>query len=161
MVAAMAPRERQHNKRFKVLTESLPDEKPVAMQIYGREPDWCAETARALEERGADIIDLNCGCPVRKAKDAGCGVALMKEPERVGQIVKAIRAVTDKPVGVKMRLGFDEHNRNVLDVAQQAIDNGADVLAVHARTGESKHGTEIDLSGLAEVKKISANSSDC
>ena len=155
MVAAMAPIERQHNRRFQVLTESVPDEKPVAMQIYGREPDWCAETARALEERGADIIDLNCGCPVRKAKNAGCGVALMKEPEQVGKIVKAIRAATDKAVGVKMRLGFDANNRTMVEVAQQAIDNGADVLAVHARTGESKHGTEIDLSGLAEVKAIS------
>ena len=69
--------------------------------------------------------------------------------------MQAIRAATDKPVGVKMRLGFDEHNRTMVDVARQAIDNGADVLAVHARTGESKHGTEIDLSGLAEVKQIS------
>ena len=84
MVAAMAPIERQHNKRFQVLTETVVDEKPVAMQIYGREPEWCAETARALDARGADIIDLNCGCPVRKAKNAGCGVALMKEPGASG-----------------------------------------------------------------------------
>ncbi|MDA3961985.1 MAG: tRNA-dihydrouridine synthase [Planctomycetota bacterium] len=154
MVAALAPGARTNDKRFQFLTESVPDEKPIAMQIYGRDPGLCAATAQELEAQGADIIDLNCGCPVKKAKQAACGVALMKEPAQVGRIVAAIRAVTDKPVAVKMRLGFDAENRTMLEVAQAAIDNGADMLAVHARTGESKHGTAVDLSGLAEVKQL-------
>lgn len=151
MVAALSPEARQHDKRFLFHTESVVDEKPVAMQIYGREPDRCAATARALIERGADLIDLNCGCPVKKAKQAGCGVALMREPDQVGRIVAAIRAETDLPVGVKMRLGFEDGQRNAIDVAQAAIANGADVLAVHARTGENKHGMAVDFDGLAQV----------
>lgn len=156
MVAAMPPENRVHDKRFRFLTETVPQEKPVAMQIYGREPDFCAATARELEAKGADLIDLNCGCPVRKAKQSGCGVALMREPEQVGRIVAAIRAVTNKPVGVKMRLGFDDQTRTAEQVARQAVDNGADVIAVHARTGETKHGAAVDLAGLARVRQVVA-----
>lgn len=152
MVAALDAEHRAHDKRFLIHTESLPREKPIAMQIYGREPELCAATARALEARGADLIDLNCGCPVRKAKQAGCGVSLMREPEQVGRIVAAIRAATRLPVGVKMRLGYDHEHRTGIEVAQAAVANGADVLAVHARTGESKHGQPVDLAGLAAVK---------
>jgi len=152
MVAAAPPEARRHDKRFRHLTESVPDEKPIAMQIYGRDPALCAATAQELEARGADIIDLNCGCPVRKAKQAGCGVALMQEPAQVGRIVAAIRRVTDKPVGVKMRLGFAAEDRSMVDVARAAVDNGADLLAVHARSGASKHGDDVDLGGLAAVR---------
>ena len=155
MVAALGNPGAQNAERFRVLTTNVPQEKPVAMQVYGREPELCALTAKALDEAGADLIDLNCGCPVKKAKQSGCGVALMKEPDQVGRVVKAMReAVPHKPVTVKMRLGFDARNRNMLDVAQAAIENGADALFVHARTGESKHGVPVDLTGVREVKDL-------
>lgn len=154
MVAAMSPDQRKHDKRFQTLTTHVEAERPIAMQVYGRDPELCARTTRELDETGADIIDLNCGCPVRKAKNAGCGVALMREPEQVGRIVAAMRAATDKPLMVKMRLGFEENARSAVDVSMAALANGADGLTVHARTGESKHGTAIDLKGLAEVKKL-------
>lgn len=152
MVAAIARANPAQSERFRLLTRTLPAEHPVAMQIYGREPELCAETAAALARAGADIIDLNCGCPVRKAKQSGCGVALMREPEQVGRIVKAMVAATSRPVSVKMRLGFDAGNRTMVEVARAAIENGAKALCVHARTGESKHGVPVDLSGLAEVR---------
>jgi len=155
MVAALGHRNAGTEDRFRILTENVPAERPLAMQVYGRDPDLCAETARALDERGADLIDLNCGCPVRKAKQSGCGVALMREPAQIGRIVAAIRAVTKKPVTVKMRLGFDAENRTLLEVAREAVDNGADALFVHARTGESKHGQEVELAPVAEVKRWS------
>lgn len=156
MVAALGNPGAQNAERFRVLTTNVPQEKPVAMQVYGRDPELCALTAKALDEAGADLIDLNCGCPVKKAKQSGCGVALMKEPDQVGRVVKAMReAVPHKPVTVKMRLGFDARNRNMLDVAQAAIENGADALFVHARTGESKHGVPVDLTGVREVKDLS------
>ena len=154
MVAAIGRGTRGQEERFRVLTRNLPQERPIAMQVYGRDPELCAETARALEAAGADIIDLNCGCPVKKAKQSGCGVALMKEPAQVGRIVKAMVAATSRPVMVKMRLGFDAQNRTMLEVAHEAISNGAVALCVHARTGESKHGVPVDLSGLAEVRRI-------
>ncbi len=152
MVAALAHRNAAIDLRFKTLTENVPAEKPIAMQVYGRDPELCAETARALELAGADLIDLNCGCPVKKAKQSGCGVALMREPEQVGRIVAAMRAAVTRPVTVKMRLGFDEQHRSMLEVAHAAVENGAAALFVHARTGESKHGTAVDLTGVAAVK---------
>ena len=152
MVAALSPDARKHDRRFDVLTRHVEAERPVAMQVYGREPELCGRTTQELDEIGADIIDLNCGCPVRKAKNAGCGVALMREPEQVGAIVAEMRKATTKPIMVKMRLGFAEEARNAIDVAKAALDNGADGLAIHARTGESKHGMEIDMSGLAKVR---------
>ncbi|MBA2482352.1 MAG: tRNA-dihydrouridine synthase [Planctomycetes bacterium] len=153
MVAALARTQPVHDERFRVLTRNVAAEKPLAMQVYGRDPELCAETARALDAAGADIIDLNCGCPVKKAKQSGCGVALMREPDQVGRIIKAMVAATAKPVTVKIRLGFDNANRTMVAVAQQAVDNGAVAVFVHARTGESKHGQAVDLSGVAEVKR--------
>jgi len=153
MVAALALPNRGAEARFKTLTDNVPAEKPLAMQVYGRDPELCAETARMLDLAGADLIDLNCGCPVRKAKNSGCGVALMREPERVGRIVAAMCQATSKPVTVKMRLGYDAENRTVMEVAAAAVENGASALFVHARTGESKHGTEVELGPLAEVKR--------
>jgi nifR3 family TIM-barrel protein len=152
MVAALGPGGRMADERFRVLTANVPEEKPLAMQVYGRDPEMCAATARALDAAGADLIDLNCGCPVKKAKQSGCGVALMREPAQIGRIVAAMRAVTRKPVTVKMRLGFDDANRTMVEVARAAVDNGADAVFVHARTGESKHGTAVDLTGIAAVK---------
>ena len=157
MVAALGNPGTGNENRFRILTQNVPQEKPLAMQVYGRDPELCAATAAALDAAGADLIDLNCGCPVKKAKQSGCGVALMREPAQVGAVVKAMRAAVSplKPVTVKMRLGFDAQNRNMLDVAQAAIENGADALFVHARTGESKHGVPVDLSGVREVKELS------
>jgi tRNA-dihydrouridine synthase B len=153
MVAAIGPSQHGAEERFRVLTQNVPAEKPLAMQVYGREPELCGHTAAALDRAGADLIDLNCGCPVKKAKQSGCGVALMREPELVGRIIKAMTQATAKPVTVKMRLGFDANNRTMIEVATAAVENGAQAVFVHARTGESKHGTAVDLSGLAEVKQ--------
>jgi len=153
MVAAIGPSQHGAPERFRVLTQNVAAEKPLAMQVYGREPELCAATAAMLDRAGADLIDLNCGCPVKKAKQSGCGVALMKEPELVGRIIKAMSQATSKPVTVKMRLGFDANNRTMIEVATAAVENGAQAVFVHARTGESKHGTAVDLSGLAEVKQ--------
>ena len=156
MVAALANPGTQNADRFRILTQNVPQEKPLAMQVYGREPELCAATAAALDQAGADIIDLNCGCPVKKAKQSGCGVALMREPEQVGRVIRAMRdAVSpDKPVTIKMRLGYNAENRNMLDVAQAAVENGAEAVFVHARTGESKHGVPVDLTGVREVKDL-------
>jgi tRNA-dihydrouridine synthase B len=153
MVAAIGPSQHGQHERFRVLTQNVEAEKPLAMQVYGREPELCALTAQALDRAGADLIDLNCGCPVKKAKQSGCGVALMREPEQVGRIIKAMCEATSKPVTVKMRLGFNAENRNMIEVATAAVENGAQAVFVHARTGESKHGTEVDFSGIAEVKQ--------
>jgi nifR3 family TIM-barrel protein len=153
MVAAIGPNQHGGEERFRVLTRNVAAEKPLAMQVYGRDPALCGATAAALERAGADLIDLNCGCPVKKAKQSGCGVALMREPELVGRIIKAMCEATTRPVTVKIRLGFDAANRTMVEVASAAVENGAQAIFVHARTGESKHGVAVDLSGVAEVKQ--------
>lgn len=152
MVAALSPEARKHDKKFLVHTQNVQEEHPLAMQVYGREPELCARTAVELAERGADIVDLNCGCPVKKAKQAGCGVALMKEPEQVGRIIKAMSDHVDVPVTIKMRLGFDGDNRSAIEITDAAIRNGAVAVFVHGRTGESKHGMAVDYAGIGEVK---------
>jgi tRNA-dihydrouridine synthase B len=152
MVAALGATQRVHDERFRTLTRTVPAEKPLAMQVYGRDPALCAATAAALDAAGADLIDLNCGCPVRKARQAGCGVALMNEPSLVGRIIGAMRAATSKPVTIKMRLGADAAHRTLIEVAKAAVEHGADAVFVHARSGESKHGMAVDYSGIAEVK---------
>lgn len=154
MVAAMNPHQRKHDRQFLVHTQNVAEEHPLAMQVYGREPELCARTAVELVERGADMVDLNCGCPVKKAKQAGCGVALMREPQQVGAIVKAMKAAVSVPVTVKMRLGFDCDNQTYREVAEAAAANGAEALFVHGRTGESKHGTAVDYSGIKAVKEL-------
>jgi nifR3 family TIM-barrel protein len=155
MVAAIGAPNRGRDEAFRTLTQNVPAEKPLAMQVYGRDPELCAHTARMLDQAGADIIDLNCGCPVKKAKQAGCGVALMQEPHQVGAVLAAMReAVPHKPLTVKMRLGYSSANRNVLDVTRAALDAGVDAVFVHARTGESKHGVPVDLTGVREVKDL-------
>lgn len=155
MVAALAQPNKAVDASFATLTSNVPAEHPLAMQIYGNDPERCGELAQRLDAAGADIIDLNCGCPVKKAKQSGCGVALMQEPAQVGRVIAAMRAaVPHKPVTIKMRLGYSSAMRNVLDVARAALDNGADALFVHARTGESKHGVPVDLSGVRDVKEL-------
>jgi nifR3 family TIM-barrel protein len=154
MVAALAPTHAGNEHRLRTLTETVAAEKPISMQVYGREPSWCGDMARRLDLAGADIIDLNCGCPVRKAQQSGCGVALMDDPVHIGRIIAAMRAAVDpaKPVTVKMRLGRSTQNRTVMEVARIAVDNGAAAVFVHARTGESKHGQPVELEPVAAVK---------
>ena len=155
MVAALAQPNRALAESFNILTRNVPAEHPLAMQVYGRDPVLCAHIAARLDEAGADMVDLNCGCPVKKAKQAGCGVALMQEPAQVGRIVAAMRAaVPHKPLTVKMRLGYSHTDRTVLEVARASLDNGADALFVHARTGESKHGVPVELDGVRAVKEL-------
>lgn len=151
MVAALGPDGRGSERRFAAQTRNLPEEHPLLMQVYGRDPERCAACAGHLVAAGADIVDLNCGCPVRKAKDAGCGVALMREPEQVGRIIAAMSAAVAAPITIKMRLGFDNETRNAIEVAQAAIAAGAQAITVHARTGEDKHGSPVDFSALAQV----------
>jgi tRNA-dihydrouridine synthase B len=151
MVAALASPTIAQNHRRVAAIASSPAERPVAMQIYGRDPAACAGLARRMVAAGADVIDLNCGCPVRKARQAGCGVALMRDPGQVARIVAALRLAVAGPVTVKLRLGIDQDNVNAVTVARAAVDAGADALTVHARTGESKRGMEVDLDGLAAV----------
>jgi nifR3 family TIM-barrel protein len=110
------------------------EEHPVAAQIFGRDPDEMAEAARFLEERGADIVDINMGCPVKKILKSGSGVQLMREPGLARSIAaKVIRAV-QVPVTVKFRLGWSEEEMNYIHLGKSFAEEGAAGLVLHPRT---------------------------
>ena len=130
-----------------------PDEHPVSIQIYGRDPDHLAMAAKACEAFGADAIDLNMGCPSKQVTSGCSGSALMKEPEHASRIFKAIRAAISVPFSVKMRLGWDETSINAPEIAQRAEDAGAQMVTVHGRTRMQMYRGQADWSAIAAVSQ--------
>ena len=107
---------------------------PMAVQLVGRDPYWMARGAAKLEEAGAELIDINFGCPARKVVTGMSGSALMREPELAKRIVAAVVDAVDVPVTVKMRLGWDDAQLNAPDIARDAVAVGAQAVTVHGRT---------------------------
>lgn len=110
------------------------DIKPMAVQLVGRDPYWMAEGAKKLEQAGAEIIDINFGCPARKVVTGLSGSALMREPELARSIVASVVKAVSVPVTVKMRLGWDDQSLNAPEIAQDAVSAGAVAITVHGRT---------------------------
>lgn len=125
----------------KVWEKALPgaDERPSSIQIYGRQPERIAKAAAMCEARGAQIIDLNLGCPAKQVVSGNAGCALMKEPELCCEIFKQVRAAIQIPMTVKMRLGWNMHQLNALEIAKMAQEEGASMIAVHGRTREEAY----------------------
>jgi hypothetical protein len=115
------------------LVNSSADERPLAIQIFGDDPQQLADTAKLLEER-AELIDINCGCPVNKVIRSGAGSALMREPARIGKIVATVRKAVSVPLTIKIRAGWDHATLNYLEVARIAATEGADAITLHPRT---------------------------
>ena len=124
----------KHDKRAWATAELDPAEHPVSIQIYGRSPELMARAAVQCQEIGADIVDLNLGCPSKRVTGGCSGSALMREPELARQMFEAVAAVVDIPMTVKMRLGWDHDTRNAPLIARMAQDAGAQMVAVHGRT---------------------------
>ena len=138
------------------MAEIDPDEHPVSIQIYGRDPQRMADAARYCVDLGADNVDINCGCP-SKAVTSGCaGSALMREPRLAYDIYRAV-ADALKPHGVpftvKMRTGWDSESRNAPEVAKMAVDAGAQMIAVHGRTRCDMYKNHADWTFVGEVKQ--------
>ena len=130
-----------------------PDEHPVAIQIYGRNPDAMAEAARAIEEAGADIVDLNFGCPSKKVCAHSGGSSLLREPEMARAIVRAVRAAIKIPLTVKMRSGYDSFQRNAPYIARMCEDEGVEAVTIHWRTRADLYGGVRAVDKIAETKK--------
>lgn len=116
------------------MAEIDPSEHPVSIQIYGRDPERMASAAKHCVSVGADIIDINLGCPSKRVTSGCAGSALMREPDRAREIFRAVRAAIDIPMTVKIRLGWDETLLNSPEIAQIAVEEGAQMIAVHGRT---------------------------
>src|SRR5213593_1977140 len=115
------------------------DERPLAVQIFGSDPAVMAEAAAMVEEAGADIVDINFGCPVRKVTKTGAGATLLEEPERAARIVAAVASAVDVPVTVKMRRGLADGSRDCLDVGPRLVDAGAAALMLHPRSARQMY----------------------
>ncbi|MFZ5967929.1 MAG: tRNA dihydrouridine synthase DusB [Bacillota bacterium] len=141
------------DKNTKELLQIEEAEKPVALQIFGSEPDFMARAAELLNDHGHAVLDINMGCPTPKIVRNGDGSALMRNPELAGKIVKAVSNATDKPVTVKIRKGWDENHINAVELAQCLAENGAKAIAVHGRTREQFYSGHADWSIIKSVKE--------
>lgn len=128
-------------------------EKPVAVQMFGSDPDIMGEMARMLSDYDVAIIDINMGCPAPKIVKNGEGSALMKNPELASQIIKMVARNAKVPVTVKFRKGFDDKNVNAVEFAKMAEQAGATAVAVHGRTREQYYSGEADWNIIADVKR--------
>jgi len=125
----------------------------TVIQLVGGDPAAMAEGARMAEKAGADIIDLNFGCPAKEVTGAACGSALMRTPERAAAIMGAVVAAVGRPVTVKMRLGWDENSHNAADLARRAEDLGVAAVTVHGRTRKQFYTGVADWEAVAPVKQ--------
>ena len=141
------------NKNTFLLMETVPQERPVSLQLFGSDSDIMAEAARMIADRDFDVLDVNMGCPVPKVVNNGEGSALMKQPELAGRIVRSLVEAIDKPVTVKIRKGFDDDHINAVEIAKIAEEAGASAVAVHGRTREQYYSGEADWDIIRQVKE--------
>lgn len=128
-------------------------ERPMAVQLFGAEPEFMAKAVKIAEQYAPDIIDINAGCPMPKIVRGGAGSALMRTPELFGELIKAAASSTDIPVTVKIRAGWDESSKNAVELAKIAEQNGAATIAVHARTKEQLYSGKADWDIIKAVKQ--------
>jgi tRNA-dihydrouridine synthase B len=128
-------------------------EQPYSLQLFGGEPEAMAKAAVVAKEYGANIIDLNMGCPVKKVTKTGAGSALMCDSRRAGEIVRQIREATSLPVTAKIRSGWDADHRNFLEMADALGAAGVSALAVHPRTRAQGYSGKADWSVIRELKR--------
>ena len=141
------------NKNTEKLMETSAAESPVSLQLFGSEPDILSEIVSLLEPRSFDIIDFNMGCPMPKIVNNGEGSALMKNPKLAGEILSAMVKATNKPVTVKIRMGFDDDNINAVEIAKIAESSGVSAVAVHGRTRQQYYSGNADWNIIRRVKE--------
>lgn len=142
-----------NNKNTESLLTVTEGENPIAVQLFGSEPEVMAEAAKRMEERPFDVIDVNMGCPVPKVVNNGEGSALMKNPLLVGRIVEAMANAVKKPVTVKIRAGFDPDNINAPEIARIIQESGGAAVAVHGRTRQQYYSGKADWDVIRRVKE--------
>lgn len=128
------------------------EERPVTIQIYGKDPEALAGAAKIAAEANPDFIDINFGCPVRKIAGKGAGAGLLQNIPLMEEIIRKVVDAVDIPVTAKTRLGWDEDTKHILDVAERIQDAGAKALAIHGRTRAQMYSGEADWTLIGEVK---------
>ena len=130
-----------------------PAERPVAIQIYGREPDVMVQAAKIVEQAGPDIIDINFGCPVKKVAGKGAGAGLLRDVPKMLDITRAVVDAVNLPVTVKTRLGWDHDSKIIVELAERLQDCGISALTVHGRTRSQMYTGQADWEMIARVKE--------
>ena len=142
---------RYANRKTLGMLTIVPDEHPVSVQIFGADADAMAEAARAVEAAGADMVDVNMGCPVPKICKTGAGAALLRDPEHAAALVEAMVRAVDIPVTVKMRRGVTPSEARPVEFAKRFVQAGAAALCVHPRAAAEEYGGHADHRITAEV----------
>jgi len=142
--------------RTELLARYLPEERPLAVQLLGADPDVLAEAARRLEARGADAIDLNMGCPVPKIVAKGQGAALMRDPLQATLVLRSMRKAIQVPLTVKIRGGWDDRTVNAPEIARIAEGEGVDAITVHPRTRSQQYTGRAPWEVIAQVVSVVA-----
>ncbi|MEE0912063.1 MAG: tRNA dihydrouridine synthase DusB [Paludibacteraceae bacterium] len=132
--------------------EIYDQERPVAIQLYGRDVESITEAAKIAESAKPDIIDLNFGCPVKKVAGKGGGAGLLKDIPKMMEIIKSVAKNVSIPVTVKTRLGWDNNSKIITTIAEQIQDNGAQAITIHGRTRAQMYTGEADWTLIGEVK---------
>jgi len=135
------------------LLRSLPAEKPLAVQLFGSDPAVMAEAAAIVEGSGADLLDINFGCAVKKVIKTGSGVALMRTPQRAEEVLRAVRHAVRIPLTIKIRSGWDGSGRQALALGEIAEACGVDAVTVHPRTAAQKFSGRADWGVIAALKR--------
>src|SRR5256885_5783270 len=145
--------------------EYTEDERPISIQIFGGDPEKMASAAQIVEGMGADIVDVNMGCPVPKIAKHNAGCSLMREPAHAAAIVGAMAKAVKIPVTVKMRAGWNDEDRNAPTLAKMVEDAGAAAVAVHGRTAAQSYSGSADWNIVVEIADALAipvfGSGDC
>tara|TARA_B100000686_G_scaffold303628_1_gene340612 strand:+ start:225 stop:1217 length:993 start_codon:yes stop_codon:yes gene_type:complete len=131
----------------------ISNERPVVFQIYGHDVERIVSVAQWLQDLGPDIIDINMGCYVKKIAERGAGAGMLRNPDMIARLMDKLTNVLDIPVSAKIRLGWDDDNRNYMDVARALHDHGASLVAVHGRTKSQAYSGRADWDAIAEIKQ--------
>jgi nifR3 family TIM-barrel protein len=140
------------SEKTAALLDSTPDEKPLSVQIFGS--DWAimADAAAQVQTAGADVVDINFGCSVRKILKSGSGSALMREPKKAERLIKAVRQAVTIPLTIKMRSGWDATGDEAMQLARIAQDSGVDAVTLHPRTARQGFGGRADWALIGKIK---------
>ncbi|MCC6932858.1 MAG: tRNA-dihydrouridine synthase [Deltaproteobacteria bacterium] len=134
----------RNNKRSLEMLDFRDEPRPISVQIFGYDLDRLQRAAELVEENGADILDLNCGCPVPKVVKRGGGCELMRQPEHLAKVLTTLKKTVKIPLTIKIRLGWDEKHKNALEIAKLAQGCGVDMLCLHGRTKVQLYSGEAD-----------------
>src|SRR5215468_10504315 len=141
------------NIRTHRMMKFLPEERPLSVQIFGYDEERMAVAAELIEEAGADIVDINCGCPAKKVVKGGGGSSLLRDLPQLEKILRRIRRAVSIPLTMKIRTGWDDSSINAVEVARLIEDCGANMVAIHGRTRMQGYSGRANWDVIAAVKR--------